>query len=259
MDFFVEAFISTMNGWSPELLWVIMLFICFLSILGINRFFGPFGLYVYIGIAIIGANIQVLKAVQFGLYPEPVALGTILFSTTYLVTDIIGEQFGAKAARRGVYLGFIAHLLFSILMIITIGFAPLTIEQAGENMAWALPYHGNIASLFTPQITLFLAGMAAYFTSQLHDVWLYNLLKRKTNDRFLWLRNNASTMLSALIDNTIFSILAWIVFSSNPLPFATVVFTYILGTYWLRLIIAVLDTPIIYIANRWRYKGSLND
>jgi len=254
MDYIAEALISTMNTWAPELLWLLLLIVCFTTILCFNRFLGPSGLYAYIAVAIVGANIQVLKAVQFSLYPEPVALGTILFSSTYLATDILGEQYGITAARRGVFIGLFAHFFFSVIMLITIGFSPLTPEQAGENMAWALPFHEHISALFTLQFSLFLAGMLAYLASQLYDVWFYDWLRKKTKDRWLWLRNNISTMVSALLDNTIFSVLAWMVLSSNPLPFKTVLFTYILGTYGLRLMIAVLDTPVIYLAKRWKFK-----
>jgi len=247
--------IELMNQQPPELMWVITLVGCFSGIFLLNRFFGPSGLYVYIAVAIIGANIQVLKAVKFSLYPTPVTLGTILFSSAYLATDILEEEFGPKVARRGVWLGFIAYLFFVLIMFLTLGFSPLTAEQAGEDMAWALPFHDYIAALFTPQAALFAAGMIAYLTSQFHDVWLFNWLKRKTQGRKLWMRNNVSTMVSALIDNTVFSVLAWIVFASTPLPFKTVLFTYIFGTYWLRLIVAALDTPFMYLAKQWGYRG----
>lgn len=259
MDYLVEALITKMNAWSPEYIWLVMLVTCFAAILCFNRFYGAGGLYAYIAVAIVIANIQVLKAVQFSLYPEPVALGTILFSSSYLATDILGEQYGVQAAKRGVFMGLFAHLFFSLMMLFTLGFSPLTEAQAGEDMAWALPYHGHISALFTLQFSLFFAGMLAYLTSQLYDVWFYSWIKKKTGNRLLWLRNNLSTMVSALIDNTVFSVLAWIVLSANPLPFMTVLFTYILGTYWLRLIIAVLDTPIIYLAKRWEYIEPLNE
>ena len=55
-------------------------------------------------------------------------------------------------------------------------------------------------------------------------------------------------MTSALLDNTIFSLFAWIIFNPDPLDFNTVLFTFILGTYILRIIIAILDTPFIYLA-----------
>ncbi|MEM9884638.1 MAG: queuosine precursor transporter [Bacteroidota bacterium] len=258
MDKIAEQFILALNQLPPETIWVLLLLLCFASVLSMQRFFGENGLYAYIAVSIVAANIQVLKAVKFSLYPEPVALGTILFATTYLATDILGEHYGKKSAKQGVFIGFFAHIFFSVTMLITLGFSPLTPEQAGEAMAWALPFHDHIAALFTLQFSLFAAGMIAYLSSQLYDVWFFGWLKRRTNGKFLWLRNNVSTMVSALIDNTIFSVLAWIVFSSNPLPFKTVLFTYILGTYWLRLLIAILDTPIIYLAKRWSVSENTN-
>jgi uncharacterized integral membrane protein (TIGR00697 family) len=90
--------------------------------------------------------------------------------------------------------------------------------------------------------------MIAYLLSQHHDVWMFELLKRVTNKKHLWLRNNGSTLISALIDNAVFSLLAWVVFAANPIGFGPLVFTYILGTYWLRVLVALLDTPFCYLA-----------
>ncbi|MEM1123660.1 MAG: queuosine precursor transporter [Bacteroidota bacterium] len=254
MDYLSEQLITTMNSWPPEVIWLLMLLVCFITIICANRFYGPGGLYAYIAVSIIIANIQVLKAVQFSIYPNPVALGTIMFSSTYLATDILGEHYGIKKAKRGVFMGLFSHLFFSLMLLMTLGFSPMTAEQAGEDMAWALPYHGYIAKIFTLQFSLFFAGLLAYLSSQLYDIWFYDWIKKKTQSKYLWLRNNASTMVSALIDNTIFSVLAWIVLAQNPLPFKTVFFTYILGTYWLRLLVATLDTPVIYLSKKWKYE-----
>ena len=54
----------------------------------------------------------------------------------------------------------------------------------------------------------FIASMIAYLVSQYFDVWIYSRIKRLTKNRFLWLRNNLSTILSSLLDNTVFSLLA---------------------------------------------------
>ncbi len=250
MPSFPENLIIFLNHWPPESVWILMLGTCFTAIVLLYRLFGAAGLYLYIVVAIIGANIQVLKAIQFSFYPEPVALGTALFASTYLATDILAERYGAKAARLGIWLGFSGFLLFNILMLLTLAFAPLTEDHAGETMKWALPYHDYMIALFMPQSALFMASMIAYLTSQFHDVWLFDWLKSKFNGRFLWLRNNVSTIISAFIDNAIFSIFAWIVFNPHPLPLSTVFFTYILGTYWERVIIAILDTPFCYLATR---------
>ena len=77
---------------------------------------------------------------------------------------------------------------------------------------------------------------------------MYGLIKKISANKNLWLRNNISTFLSSLIDNTVFSIFAWIILNPNPLSFNTVIFTFILGTYVLRIFIAIFDTPFIYLA-----------
>jgi len=217
-----ENLILMMNSLPPEMIWLLMLIACFGGVLLSDRLFGCAGLYVYIAVAVIGANIQVLKAVQFSFYDNPVALGTILFSSTFLATDLLAEQYGATAAQRGVWLGFVAYLFFVLVMLLTLGYAPLTPEQAGENMAWALPYQDHLLALFLPQPAFFAAGMIAYLFSQFHDVWLFDKLKTLFSGHHLWLRNNVATILSALIDNTVFSLLAWIVFAANPLFFGLI-------------------------------------
>ncbi len=242
------AFIAALNAQPPEAIWVLMLVVCFSSILLMQRLFGVTGLYVYVALAVIGANLQVLKVVQFSIYADPVALGTILFASTYLCTDILAEHYGRTAALKAVWIGFASLLFFNVIMVLNLGFAPLTPEQAGADMAWALPTQEHMQALFTPAPAFFAAGMIAYFTSQFHDIWLFRLLSRMTGGRHLWFRNNASTWISALIDNTIFSVLAWVVFAADPIGLGPLVFTFILGTYLLRIIVAALDTPFVYLA-----------
>lgn len=248
MDSSLQQLLAWLQSLPPEAIWPLTLLVCFGTVLLMERLFGEAGLYAYVVLAILAANIQVLKAVQFSVYSAPVALGTVTFSSTYLATDILAERYGARSARRCVMIGFVSYLAFTVLMLLTIGMRPLTAEQAGTDMAWALENHRHITALFVNSPALFLAGMIAYLTSQFHDVWLFERLKKATKGRYLWLRNNVSTALSALIDNFVFSVLAWIVFAAEPLPWKTVLVVYVLGTYVLRLVVALLDTPFMYLA-----------
>jgi uncharacterized integral membrane protein (TIGR00697 family) len=250
IDLSPTALIAGLNAAPPEAVWLLMLIVCFGAVILMTRLFGETGLHVYIAVGVLGANLQVLKPVQFSVFADPVALGTILFASTYLATDILAEHYGRAAARKGVLLGFAAFLMWTIFAVLTLGFRPLTPAEAGDGLAWALPVQDAMATLFTPVPAFFVAGMVAYLTSQFHDVWLYSLLKRLTGGRHLWLRNNASTWISALIDNTIFSVLAWVVFAPDPLGWQALIFTYILGTYVLRIAVAALDTPFVYLA-KW--------
>ena len=89
-------FTSFLNNLNTEIVWLIYFFVCFTSILIFLKIFGYVGLYIYTAIAVVVANIQVLKLVDFFYSPEPVALGTILFASTFLCTDILSEYFDKK-------------------------------------------------------------------------------------------------------------------------------------------------------------------
>ena len=90
MGFFFEL-TTILNSLSTELMWFIMLLFCFFSILIFLRIFGYIGIFIYSALAVIAGNIQVLKTVDFFYSPEPVALGTKLFASTFLCTDILSE------------------------------------------------------------------------------------------------------------------------------------------------------------------------
>ncbi len=237
MGFFFEL-TSTLNLLNTELVWLLLLVFCFSSILIFLKLFGYVGIYIYSALAVIAGNIQVLKTVDFFYSPEPVALGTILFASTFLCTDILSEYYGREKARINILIGFSAFLFMTLLMIITIGFKPSSED-------WI---QGSLSNVFTPMTRFFIASMIAYLISQYFDVWFYNYIKNITSKKFLWLRNNLSTILSSLVDNTVFSLFAWILLNPEPLNVYNVIMIYILGTYLLRIIISLLDTPLIYIA-----------
>ena len=237
MDFFIN-FTSYLGSLNTFVVWIIMLLFCFSSILIFLKLFSFAGLYVYSALAVIIGNIQVLKTVVFFYSPEPVALGTVLFASTFLCTDILSEHFGKDKAQKNVLIGFVSFLFITIVMLITIGFNPSANDWAQD----------SLVNIFTPMSRFFIASMIAYLTSQYFDVWIYSNIKKLTMNRFLWLRNNLSTILSSLIDNIVFSILAWIILNPNPETFYNVIMIYIFGTYILRIFIALIDTPFMYLS-----------
>ena len=84
-----------------------------------------------------------------------------------------------------------------------------------------------------------------YLVSQHHDIFAFQFWKKKTAGRFLWLRNNASTMVSQAIDSILFCTIAlWGLFDT------TTWLQILATTYFLKWIVAAVDTPYIYLAKK---------
>ncbi|MBI9102944.1 MAG: queuosine precursor transporter [Spirochaetales bacterium] len=209
------------------------------GILFAYRFFGKTGLLIWIPIAAIIANIQVVKTVE--LFGITATLGNIVYATSFLATDILNENYGKKEAGKAVYIGFFSLILLTIMMNLALLFKPDSSDFAQESLS-------TIFSIM-PRITL--GSLIAYGVSQLHDVWAYNFWKQRNPEKkFLWIRNNLSTMVSQLIDSAVFTVIAFLGL------FPTEVFIEILiTTYIFKLIVAALDTPFLYIAKGWKDKG----
>ena len=235
---FIGPLIRYLQHLSGETVSILLLILCIVSILGLLKFYGYVGLYLYNVIAVITANIQVLKLGSFSLSTQPIALGTVIFATCFLVSDLLTEHWGKKIANRGVILCFIAQLLVTVIMIITLGYTPSPKDTA----------HQAMETLFSPSPRLFIASLTAFSLSQFFEISLFQKLSQATNRRFLWLRTSLSSSLAALLDTILFSTLAWVVLSSDPIGIQTLILTYILGTYVSRFLIAVLSTPVLYLS-----------
>lgn len=218
-----------------------MLLLNFLSILFVYRFFGRIGLFAWLPISVIIANIQVIKTVElFGL---TASLGNIVYATSFLATDILSENHGQKDASRAVGIGLTALVILTLFMNLALVFEPSKVDFAQESML-------NLYSLL-PRITA--ASFTAYGLSQFNDVRIYALLKKRRPEQgWIWLRNNVSTMISQAIDSLVFCIIAFA--GTMPLvEFMEILVT----TYVLKWLVAVMDTPLVYIARQWFNKQTI--
>jgi uncharacterized integral membrane protein (TIGR00697 family) len=249
--------VAGLNALPTETVLVLELVLVFSIIPLVLRPFGAAGIFIFIAVGIIAANVQVLKAATFSFYAAPIPLGTVAFSATYVATDVLTEYYGRATARKAVWLGFSAMLMMTVMMILAMGYKPMSAEEAASSgMEWALPNADHIAALYMPQATLLIAGLISYLVSQFNDIFVFQKIRSWTGRDNLWARACGSTAVSALVDNTVFSTLAWMVFpwllgqKDQVVELNTLIFTYILGTYWIRLAMAVLEAPFMYAA-RW--------
>jgi uncharacterized integral membrane protein (TIGR00697 family) len=239
MDCFIALPLMTfLQSLTSELMSFVNLALCIVFILFLLRFFGSQGLILYNIVVIIAANIQVLKLAPFEWFSEPIALGTVTFSTAYLVSDMLTEHYGKEVAKKALWLSFAAQILMTVLMVTALGY-----KNYPED-----PVHQSMVTLFLPCIRLLVASLIAYVSSQYVDIVLFRYVYDLSKGHLLWLRTSISLLVSALVDNTIFSVLAWVVLSQDPVSFKTLLYTYILGTYFARVAIGVITTPVMYLS-----------
>ncbi len=189
---------------------------------------------------VILANIQVMKLIT--LFGMTATLGNILYGTSFLATDILSENYGKKDANLAVHIGFFMLLMMVVVMKFAILFIPNPHDMAHEALS-------KIFGL-TPRVAG--ASFCAYACSQYHDVWMFHLLKGKTHDKHLWLRNNVSTMVSQAIDTGIFVGVAF--YGMYP---TNVLLSLFLSTYVIKWIVALSDTWCVYLARKWFREGKI--
>lgn len=222
-----------------ELYWVVMLLFNFLFIIVAFRLWGKLGLFIWIPISVIIANIQVTKTIE--LFTLEATLGNIVYATSFLATDILSECYSKEDAKKAVYIGFFSMIVMSVLMNVALLFTPSESDFV----------HTSMKTIFQlmPRITL--ASLIAYAVSQLHDIYAFAKIKKVLpSNRHLWIRNNGSTLISQLLDSILFTLIAFYgVFEMNTL------FHIFITTYLLKVVVALLDTPFMYLAVNWHKKN----
>lgn len=187
--------------------------------------------------AIVAANLIGLKIADFVLFEASV--GILAFPVTFLITDIIEEVHGKGKAQEFVAIGAVTLLFVLIIMAIAV------VLPFAERSSVKEEYD----EIFGTTIRIVIASMIAFLLSQTHDVWAFNFWKKRTRGRFLWLRNNLSTMASAFLDTTVFMFIAFYGISDKFT--ASYVFSLIIPYWLVKIFFAVCDTPLCYLGVRW--------
>ena len=215
------------------LLFFVTVIATFGGVVLVSRLFGKEGLFAWIGMAVVVANVLVCKCVDlFGL---SATLGNVLFGSVFLVTDILTENYGVETAKKAVWVGVASEVCSLVLIQIALMFTPNALDTMQGSMQ-------TVFGLF-PRTTI--ASITMFILSNQLDIFLFEKLREKTNGKYLWLRNNLATSLSQCIENWLFYIIAFYgLYSMSDIAVMT------LTCCLIEVIVAVLDTPFVYLAVR---------
>lgn len=217
---------------SNELLFFITIIASFAGVALAYRLFGKAGIFGWIGFASLLANIEVIKCVD--LFGMSVTLGNVLYGSTFLATDILNEAYDGKTSRKAIRIGFFVLIMYSICSQLSLLFTPNSADFASPAMKQIYT--------FSPRICI--ASLTAYFVSNTLDTYMYEWMSKHTKK--IWLKNNTCTLLCQALDTVLFTILGfWGIFEWN------IVVELIITTYIIKVIVAICDTPFVYLACKW--------
>lgn len=220
---------------SNELIFIITVLIYLGSVLGLYKIYGKNGLYAFAIFGTLLGNIAVCKCVD--IFGVSTTAGNVLYAATFLVTDILSEKYGKRDASRAVAYSFSIMVLWMLGTQLILMFTPNANDYISESL--------KVVFGLVPRITI--ASLVGFICSQNLDVFLYHFIWGRTGNSpaKLWLRNNGSTLISQAVDTAIFTTLAfWGVYPVN------VFFSIMITTYMFKAIVALCDTPFMYIARR---------
>jgi queuosine precursor transporter len=174
-------------------------------------------------------------------------VGMVPFPVTFLLTDVLNEFYGQRAARFITLVGFgMAVLSFAIIYAAAaVPFAAFT-----HGLDWKGVNEASFNNVFLGSLRMIVASLCAYLVSQFVDIGVFHALKRFTSGKLLWLRATGSTAVSQLIDTITINFVAW-----SGVMTTTKIITVIYTAYGLKLLIAVGLTPFIYLCHTLVERG----
>ncbi|MCD8011060.1 MAG: queuosine precursor transporter [Lachnospiraceae bacterium] len=222
-----------------EILLIASLVLIYGSVILFYRFFGREGLYCFNALVTVLANIEVLLIID--AFHMEMTLGNVLFASTFLVTDILSENHGKKAANRAVILGVLSSAFFIVISQMWLRYIP-------SDSDWAMEAFQTIFSN-TPRLVF--ASLIVYAITQAGDVWLYHWWWAWTEKRLgdarkgLWLRNNGSTLISQFCNSLLYTFFAF--YGSYTLD---TLMSIVLSSYVIFIVTSLLDTPVVYLCRK---------
>ena len=209
---------------------IISIIATFSIVVCMEKMFKKEGLYVWISIATIMANILVCKSIDIlGL---TASLGNVMFASIFLATDILSEKYDVKDSRKAVMLAIVSQIIFILATTLAVSYIPSKTDLSHESMK----------TLFSINVRVSISSIVMFGASNMLDIYLFEKLKKKFPKR-LWLRNDISTIISNCLENYFFVFFAFVgIYDySTILSIATT-------TSILEIIIAICDTPFMYIS-----------
>jgi len=186
--------------------------------------------------ALVTTNIIASKFVEvdLGFKVFQISAGILPYPITFLITDILSEVYGRAKTQKVVVAGFVSASFTLFILWLGAQFPAMDNSPIDQN---------TYQQVFGLAPRVIISSMLAYLVAQYIDVRLFHFWKGLTKGKYLWFRNNASTVVSQFVDSTlVVGVLFYDKMSISEMA------TLILASWLFKALVALSDTPFIYIA-----------
>lgn len=237
IDALIQRAVQCLIAFPPEVASFLALIVALATLCVFHRVGGLSGLYLYNALVICLANVQLLHVTHYVFWPDPLPLGTVLFTTMFLSDALIVDRYGAKAAQKGITLNVLAYVFFAGSMLVTLMHAPaqVSLGSADPFLQEACENYQAMTRLFTPSARFFMASCLASFISQSCLVQIFSRIKVKNNN--ICINQFISTFSASLIDHLIFTFIAFYLLADTRPSLDLFWGGYVVGSFVLRIII----------------------
>ena len=218
-----------MNG----ILLIISIFLVFGIEIALEKIFKKEAMFIWVPFALITANI--LTAKNIDLFGLSTTMGTLMFASVYLATDILNEKYSKEDSKKALNIGIIILILFTVITQASLLFKPNSFDFVND----------SLKELFSINLRITISSIVMCYLSNLLDIHLFTKIKEITQGKMLWLRNNVSTIICNCIENYLFIFFAFI--GIYDLKTVLIIAT---TTSIIECVIAICDTPFLYLSKK---------
>ena len=197
-------------------------------------------LALFIGL-LVGMNLLGGKITS--LFGVSVSVAIFMAPLTFLITDIVEEVYGKKTVKH-----FIVGGVLTLIIIFFYAGVFIALEPHER-----YSFNNEYKTIFGSSLRIIAASIIAFALAQIHDVISFEWWKKKTKGKALWLRNNLSTIMSQLIDTSVFMMIAF--YQLTPKFTFSFIVSLIIPYYLFKIMFAIIDTPFVYLGVNWLAKG----
>ena len=204
----------------------------------------------------IGGKIFSLEKL-FGLDPANLTLfgqtglsfnltcGVLLWPLEFVITDIVNEYYGPRAVRRISYTAVVLIAYAFVMFYAAMNIPPADFWITSKETEGIANMQDSFGGIFGQGMWIIAGSLIAFFVSQIVDVTVFHKIKKRTGQKWVWLRATGSTLVSQLVDSFIVLFIAFKI--GNGWSWKLVL-AICLVNYLYKFTMAIILTPLIYLA-----------